>query len=1452
MSYNIVVKDQVDGSITTKLQAIASAAATADKGIVAAVAAMKTLGAAGASVDIVSRELVKLTRLSASLAEAQSRLAVADLKVATAKQRLATETRKTEIEELKLEAALNRAVIAEDKAAISAQKLAAQQFNASTAAQKLATEQQRTNEAANKAQTALIGQQAAQSKVAAEAAKAATAQQNLAAATSRAQAAATGVTIAQNRVAVSAQQVAAATSRANAAQSTAAGASARAAAAQQTLVAAAARARTAITNAATAAVRNASAMFGMQAAADRAAAATLRLQQQQERASRSTSNLSRSMIGLLRDFAIITGLQLDLRSMVELLDKYTLLQNKLRTVAEGQAQVNVLTDKLREIANNTRAPVEDTTKAFTRFDLALKGLGKSQQDTLNLTETVNKALVLGGANTAEQSAALLQLSQAFNKGKLDGDEFRSVMELMPIAADAIAKQLGVTRGELKQLAPEGKITAQVIIDAFNNASKEINEKFARTIPTIGQSLTVLANNFTVAFGKMVQASGVTKAIANGILLISNNLETILPILATVGAAMIGFFGVNLVTAVGNSTRAMAALNAVMALNPYALVAAGIAAATAAVIIYGDEISIGSDKTVTLKDYAIAAWDGIKYAIGATFKALKEWVASAYDLVTSFFGFLLDKTKSVANFIVNSFTSALKIIETTWDHLPQAVDLAYFVILDYTADTVERFVNFWINGINTVSDWAKSHLPDFIGSKFGNVDSFKIDRTTGIMGSTRGEVDSYMSDIRGLFSGSAFSKDPVGKMIEGAMDIGKDIFGSDFLGLKSGYAAWTVEADKISNRRIADEKRRMEEEERARKALNDARPFQMPTGGAGDAGKVGKRVGDPNFAGDGSDLLRQKFVESMRSMVGLAKEAESCAKIVREGSEKAGLHFGVTAKAMDGLSSGRNLASSFFGEDVSKFKKRSEVLPGDLVAFKKTYGDFGEAITHVATVTEVMKDGTLKIIDTSSAAGRRIGAAAQVVERVLPKEWESKIVGYATPKALLGTGRLTDQQISADKASSKALNRLSKNALGFAAFESKAEKAHREETEAQLSAAQIRDYNLALQVNKELFDKGQKSGEQYRAMHHILNEELRGVLEPMSQYNDALAQEEKLAGMTTDARNLYVQMQEFQNEALKEGTKLSKEDLAVQEQRLINLQRTNRETEIANQLLDNSLTRKREQRNSTFVQIAEMTRSGALNAQDSQQATVDALGGLGIDVQLLEENLGLVKQKRQELYDWLTQKELEQNANSKIYAAARQQMDQEDTDIRLGYAKEFFGNMTALSSSGNKKLAAIGKAAAIAQAMISTYQGAAKALELGPILGPIMAASVVVAGLAQVAQIRSQNVEGFKLGGYTGNGSPNAVAGVVHGREFVMNAQATSRIGVGNLQRLQDGNVQGAFNTPQSVQQAPPVVNVAAPQVLIVDSKESALSAFRGSEGDVIFMEKIERNGTTIARVLNEK
>ena len=252
-------------------------------------------------------------------------------------------------------------------------------------------------------------------------------------------------------------------------------------------------------------------------------------------------------------FASIIGVA-TIDQFIKMESALTGLQNKLQVVAGSQEAANAAFGQIAGIADRTRSSLTDVGDLYSKIALAGEKLGLSQGQVAQTTETFTKALKLTGAGAAQSSAAILQFGQALASGKMQGDEFRSLMENAPAFMGKLASALGVSQGELRKLATEGALTSDVIIAATQQMAASVENDFAKTTPTISDSFTVLRNNVMLMFDEMNKGSGVFDYIRKLVLLLAEN----------VGVAF-KFIGAMIAFALGSKAVAMV-LNFVKALQ----------------------------------------------------------------------------------------------------------------------------------------------------------------------------------------------------------------------------------------------------------------------------------------------------------------------------------------------------------------------------------------------------------------------------------------------------------------------------------------------------------------------------------------------------------------------------------------------------------------------------------------------------------------------------------------------------------------------------------------------------------------------------------------------------------------------------------------------------------------------------------------------------------------------
>ncbi|NDX19733.1 tape measure protein [Acinetobacter baumannii] len=223
---------------------------------------------------------------------------------------------------------------------------------------------------------------------------------------------------------------------------------------------------------------------------------------------------------------------------VSKMDAYTGLQNRLKLVTKNQTELNKATEDTFNIAQKTYSAWDSVLQVYQRFSDNAKTLNLTMDDTARLTETVSKAVAISGASASAADAALVQFGQALASGTLRGEELNSVMEQTPALAKAIAQGMGITVGELRSVAAEGKITSQEIVKALKNVQNDVDTLFAKTDVTIGQSLTLLNNQLTKFVGEAGKGSGAAQTLAGGIQLLGNNLNVIIDGAIVVGIGLI--------------------------------------------------------------------------------------------------------------------------------------------------------------------------------------------------------------------------------------------------------------------------------------------------------------------------------------------------------------------------------------------------------------------------------------------------------------------------------------------------------------------------------------------------------------------------------------------------------------------------------------------------------------------------------------------------------------------------------------------------------------------------------------------------------------------------------------------------------------------------------------------------------------------------------------------------
>ena len=269
-----------------------------------------------------------------------------------------------------------------------------------------------------------------------------------------------------------------------------------------------------------------------------------RLETQAEYTEKSIASLQKMMSSLKALLAIGVGVQ-SFNALIQMADTMKSLNAQVKFVTKSVEEYNAVNKQLFSIAQETRSSLEATTTLYTRSARALKDYGYSQQRILGFTETLNKAMVVGGVGAQEQASALFQLSQALGSGRLQGDEFRTISEAAPIILDVVAEYMGKSRAEVKKLASDGKVTSQILFEAISGASQRISKQFEDIPLTFGQSMQQMRNETLKWVNEFANSTGVFTALSEGVSLLANNFDYLAIVIGSLVLGRLSSFGVGM-------------------------------------------------------------------------------------------------------------------------------------------------------------------------------------------------------------------------------------------------------------------------------------------------------------------------------------------------------------------------------------------------------------------------------------------------------------------------------------------------------------------------------------------------------------------------------------------------------------------------------------------------------------------------------------------------------------------------------------------------------------------------------------------------------------------------------------------------------------------------------------------------------------------------------------------
>ncbi len=497
--------------------------------------------------------------------------------------------------------------------------------------------------------------------------------------------------------------------------------------------------------------------------------------QMQELAGKMTQTNSRgtSLLGTIRNLAgTFLGMQ-SVRWLVNTSDQLTSINARLRLMTGSAEAAAAAQEEIYQAAMRSRGAYADMADFVSQLGTVAGNAFTGTDELVAFAEQIQKQMAISGASGASAQAALVQLTQGLASGTLRGEELNSVLEQTPMIAQTIAEYMGVTIGEMRELASEGKVTAEVVKNAMLGAAEETNAQFEQMPMTWAQVWTMFQNVAIQALDPVLDA----------ISWLANNIDLVGPIVLGLGAA----FGVFLLAANWTNictaattvlTTAQKMLREVMAttwglpLIIIALVIGAIYAVTAAVNHFaGTSVSAtgiiaGAVLTVAaiIGNTVIGLLNGIIQAVWSIFVTpflgIIEWVlnvtnggfdsfgGAVANLIGNIISWFLDLGKVVTKIIDAIFgtnwTAGLTSLQDSvlkWGKNENAITLGR------NAPTIDYRFNYgdaWNTGYNWGANLFSGNGNDAVGAALSGV---PYDELSGQLGDIAGSVGSIEKSVK---------------------------------------------------------------------------------------------------------------------------------------------------------------------------------------------------------------------------------------------------------------------------------------------------------------------------------------------------------------------------------------------------------------------------------------------------------------------------------------------------------------------------------------------------------------------------------------------------------------------------------------------------------------------------------------------------------------------------------
>ena len=445
----------------------------------------------------------------------------------------------------------------------------------------------------------------------------------------------------------------------------------------------------------------------------------------------AAGGLTGSLRGLLGTLISIQGV----KAVLGLSDEMAQTSARLDRVNAQYGTTVDLNQMIYQSAQASRGAYQETAALVGKLGTLAPEAFKGPDELVAFAEQINKQYALAGTSAQGAQAATMQLTQALSSGVLRGEELNSVLEQAPTIVHSIGDYLGVSVGEVRALAAEGKITSEVVKNAVFAAAGETNEAFEDMPVTWEQRWTMMKNSALQAIGPVLDGLG----------WMADNIEMIGPPLLGLGAAFgVFWIAANSATIAAGATTLLTTATNFLSIG-FGVLTGSTAAASAAVFTFNSALMASP---VTWVVGGILLLTGVLYGGVAAYNALTDSSVSATGIITGAMGGLFAFVGNGFVFLWNTIGYGATFLENVFVHPVEVVKLLFLGLAESVLGYMGEMAQGIQDTINKIPG-VEVDLTSGINSRLADVQS----RSQSIMQNTQWkEYDpiEYMS-ISGMAS-----------------------------------------------------------------------------------------------------------------------------------------------------------------------------------------------------------------------------------------------------------------------------------------------------------------------------------------------------------------------------------------------------------------------------------------------------------------------------------------------------------------------------------------------------------------------------------------------------------------------------------------------------------------------------------------------------------------------------